>query len=595
MNETLISPEMSTAEIQSALDQAQPGQTLLFTPGVYRGAWTMNASGTEDAPIVLAAQTPGTVILTGADPVEGWTPGEQGTWWVDIDLEHLEPATKYGFLAGRREQVFVDGQPLQQVLAPEDVGPGRFHYAAKRLTICPQPFTGELRGGEVDIDAGAITGGGVQTVDRESPANNWQFLLRPFDPPNHTIEVTTRCNIFVMGDRRHHDSPANIVLRGLTFRGSGDAPQSAMAQLAGRNLLIEECLFEYGAARGFDLRTEHSVIRKCVTRLNGQMGFSGFGDHNLMEDCALLYNNTKHSAFWCFEMGGCKICRTGHWTVRRVRCVGNDGPGIWFDIDNHHAVIEQCWCERNSGPGIMYEISHDAEIRNNVCVANGIAARKDVRLDSLLTSVSKDQPVYGQGILVQMSRRVRVLHNTCVGNLRCGIELRHHSYQQAGMEGHSPERYKLEDNVVLNNLLADNGVDNLAVTVQPRNPLKMDEVQSNRHDYNLVHRSDALVALRGELTEYARWGKTQMSGTMSLEEWRSSTQQDLHSIQWEPYFVAPEQGDYRIEEISPANGTATSEGQVAEDFNGRPRPSAAAIGAFESAPATAALLLGVRL
>jgi predicted secreted protein len=572
--------------LQAALDLAEPGDTVVLAAGVYRESALMRRSGRAGAPITIEAERPGAAVVTGADVVEGWretAPGS-GEWSVACDLSHFPDGSRYGALAGRCEQVFVDGQPLRQVLHREQLKGGCFCYdsAAKVLFMRPQPFPGELRGGRQAIDAGAITGGGVKAVDRDAPENCWQFLVRPFDPAAHTVEVTRRARIFATEGDHNRPGVEHVVMRGLVFRASGDLPQQAMVRFGGNDLVVEDCLFEFGAARGFDARANRSVFRRCVTRLNGQMGFSGYGDAVLMEDCQTLFNNTKHSSFVCFEQGGSKICRASRWTLRGCRAVGNDGPGIWFDIDNRDVVIERCWCEGNSGPGIMYEISSDAVIRNNVCWKNGYAYGKDHRFDSISNSVGHAEPVYGQGILVQMSRDVRVHNNTCVGNRRCGIELRHHAYQQAGNPGHSPETYRLRNNEVFNNILADNSWDNLMVTPSPRNPSKAAEVSDNRSDHNLFHSSAALLQHEGDLLSYCRWGKTQRAGSQSLEEWRAAEHQDLHSMQWDPLFVSPATGDFRPEAGSAAAARGRPVADMADDFSGRPRPAGApAMGAFE--------------
>jgi parallel beta-helix repeat protein len=298
-------------------------------------------------------------------------------------------------------------------------------------------------------------------------------------------------------------------------------------------------------------------MRRCVARLNGQMGFSGYGDDNLVEDCLIQHNNMKHSGFVCFEQGGCKIVKTNRFTMRRVRAIGNTGPGI------------------------MYEISWGAVIRNNVCWKNGYQPRKDLTWDSRHNSVGIEDPIYGQGILIQMSRDCEVYNNTCVGNRRVGIEIRHHPYQQAGNEHHSTERYRLVRNQVFNNLLADNGWCNLDETIPPLNPAKNDEVADNHYDYNLYHNSASLLQHEGNLTAYARWGKTLGYGVMSLEEWRASRHQDAYSIQWDPGFTAPGQGDFTLEPWSPAKGRGRPVDGLAVDHAGNPRAANPTIGAFE--------------
>jgi hypothetical protein len=580
-----ISPNQSETDIQSLFDRAEPGDIFRFAPGTYRGAFRMSRSGSSEAPIVIEAEQPGSVIITGADIVDGWEPDPEhpGGYRVEIDLSTVPPSPKHGLLAGRCEQVFVDGVAQKQVLNASEMHSGCFRYDGTHLHLLPAFFTGEQRGGTLEIDAGAITGGGTKQVDRSSPKDCWPFLLKDFDPAEHCIEVTTRSEIFATGAGQKQETPAHVHIRGLLFRASGDAPQQPMVRFCGQHLLIEDCLFEQGAARGFDLRCDHSIMRRCVTRLNGQMGFSGYGHYNLVEDCALLHNNTKHDTFVCFEQGGCKIVRATNWIVRRVRCSGNDGPGIWFDIDNYDIVIEQCFCEGNSGPGIMYEISWEADIRNNICINNGYTLHKDHRFDSPWNSTGNEDPIYGQGILVQMSRNTRVYNNTCVGNRRCGIEVRHHPYQQSGNPGHATEDYVVRDNDVFNNLLADNAWDNLLVSLPSLNPAKAHEVLENHHDHNLFHNSTSFKGYQGDLHNYCRWGKIQQGGTMSLEEWRASRHQDLNSIQWDPYFLSAGEHDYRLEPQSPALGRGRPVEGLTVDFYGNPRPDSPAIGACEVA------------
>jgi len=58
-------------DVQSALDTAQPGDVFRLAPGVYRQTLRLTRSGTAEAPIVLCAEQPGTVTVSGAaDDVE---------------------------------------------------------------------------------------------------------------------------------------------------------------------------------------------------------------------------------------------------------------------------------------------------------------------------------------------------------------------------------------------------------------------------------------------------------------------------------------------------------------------------------------------
>jgi hypothetical protein len=68
------------------------GDTCLLLPGTYRETVTPTTSGTPTAPITYRANTPGTVTVDGADPVNGWSSVSSG------DLSALE--TSDPFLTG---------------------------------------------------------------------------------------------------------------------------------------------------------------------------------------------------------------------------------------------------------------------------------------------------------------------------------------------------------------------------------------------------------------------------------------------------------------------------------------------------------------
>ena len=59
----------STEEFQS-LKGIQPGDTVIWKNGTYRNvSIKLKAKGTEAAPVVLRAQTPGEVVFTGASSI----------------------------------------------------------------------------------------------------------------------------------------------------------------------------------------------------------------------------------------------------------------------------------------------------------------------------------------------------------------------------------------------------------------------------------------------------------------------------------------------------------------------------------------------
>jgi parallel beta-helix repeat protein len=461
---------------------------------------------------------------------------------------------------------------LTQVGHREDMAPRTFYLDEKEsiLYIWPANWAGPDHG-DRKAEENAIASG----IIGKKGGKSWPFKTRPVDVSKRTVEVTTRRFVLESGGRKKQIAYVNI--EGFVFRYAGCWPQHSMIALRGEDLKIEDCIMEWSAARGLTIGGKRIVVRRCSLRSNGQMGLGGGGEDLLIEDCDVLYNNYKHSRFGFSENGGSKICRAQRGVVRRCRFIGNDGPGIWFDIDNYDCIIEQNYVEGNEN-GIMYEISYDGIIRNNICVNNGWAQGRDV----VMTTLQDYEPGgVGQGILIQMSSGCKVYNNTCVGNRKTGIELRFHPYGNEEWKS----KYHLRNNEVFNNILVDNGRDNLIITEKPA--LEPEQVEGNISDYNLYHDSRSLKeTYKGNLPRYSRWGKTFLSGNYSLEEWRVIKGGDFHSIQWDPFFMMPAQKDFRFTKQSPCIGAGKVFEDLKDDFFGRPRPAgkAPSMGAIEYDP-----------
>ncbi|MEM6551361.1 MAG: right-handed parallel beta-helix repeat-containing protein [Planctomycetota bacterium] len=590
------SSELGSAErpflcIANAVTAAMPGDEIVVRAGIYRESIEFTTSGKASQPITLRAERPGTVTVSGCDIMEGWAPSDvaDNAWELADYQSPLPPpsanAFDYGELASIREMVFIDGQPLKPVLHTGDLKGGTFWLdrEAGRLVILPQPMDEEIARGALDASTGSITGGMSAQFDRSSDDGRWPVLMAPFDPTRHRIEVTTRADLLRAGYRDPGPAIDHIHLHGIVFHGAGVQPQRAGVTLSGDHHRIDGCNFEHSASGGLDLRGSHALVRDCVFQFNGQNGLvGGSGEDCLVENCRLAYNNWKHSTFVCFECGGCKIVFATRWTFRNCTAVGNDGPGIWFDIDNHDCVIDRCRVEGNAGAGIMYEISFGGQITNNVCRDNGHLYPLNGWFDTDHPAMKSVDQTYGQGILVQMSEGCRVLHNTCINNRAGGIELRHHPYQQGG-DHSGVDRYFLRDNVVMNNALIGNQASNLVLTIPPVLASKTAEISGNQIDFNLYHNPQSLSELQNDGWAYARWGKTQLGATRSLEEWRVYSGQDRHSVQADPLLRAWGEGDLRPTLGSPLIGRGTAAQTIGHDHMGHARPAegGVTIGAFE--------------
>ena len=79
------SKEKPFAKINDAAAIARPGDEVLVAPGIYREWVCPKNAGEEDAPISYRSEQPLGAIITGADPITGWTKHEGNVWTVRVN------------------------------------------------------------------------------------------------------------------------------------------------------------------------------------------------------------------------------------------------------------------------------------------------------------------------------------------------------------------------------------------------------------------------------------------------------------------------------------------------------------------------------
>ncbi len=100
--------------LQAAVDRLQPGDTLLIRGGVYRERVVFPRSGEPGRPITLKPYQGENVVISGCEPVTGWTPFKGNIWKAPM------PWT----LGLGRNQVFAGGQVLIEARFPKHPAPG---------------------------------------------------------------------------------------------------------------------------------------------------------------------------------------------------------------------------------------------------------------------------------------------------------------------------------------------------------------------------------------------------------------------------------------------------------------------------------------
>lgn len=89
--------------LQKAATIAQPGDTVLVRAGTYRETVTPPRSGLPGAPIVFAAAPGEKVVISGAEPVTGWSAADGKIYKANLPGDFYQSKHNYAL------QIFVDG------------------------------------------------------------------------------------------------------------------------------------------------------------------------------------------------------------------------------------------------------------------------------------------------------------------------------------------------------------------------------------------------------------------------------------------------------------------------------------------------------
>ena len=331
-------------DIQSIVDAHSPGTLYIFQPGIYRMQAIVPKSG-DVFDGRGAAILNGSRLLTKFDRIGGiWAASDQAPQGLPLQGR---PCQRGFPRCDRPEDLYVDDKPLHHVDSLYDVVPGKwyFDYATRKVYLGEEPTSKKVELG--------ITG------------------------------------------RAFGGKASNVVVRNLTVEKYA-TPISAVDTEHGNAWLVENNIVRLNHSVGVTAGTNSKIVRNKILQ-NGQQGFDGGGKNYLFEGNEIAHNNYAGVSYeW--EAGGGKIVETQD-SVIRGNCVhGNDGPGIWADVNVRGLVIENNVVFNNSANGIMYEISYDAIIRNNVVADNGKNYFRWFWGPQILIAGSSNVQVYGNRI-----------------------------------------------------------------------------------------------------------------------------------------------------------------------------------------------------
>jgi len=316
-----------------AVRSLSPGDTLSISKGIYREPLLLGIDGTPGNPVVVRAYPgdEGKVVIRGSDVVKGWTNDGGDVWsvpWQPLPLlDYPDSWIDYGEYSRRREMVFVDGDPLEQVLSQADLLNGHFWMddSDQRIRI---HYSG--------------------------------------DPNTRLVEISVRSRGVYARGRTYQ------VIRGLRVEHvATDVFIAAMA--LGSYQQIEDCTVNYNNGTGIAASSE-TVIKKTSSNHNGRAGISLGGSNSLVESCETSHNSWRYGPRW--DAAGIKVVGampSGN-RIKQHTSRYNNGKGIWFDTADVGNVVEASFVEGNLIGGIVLEaVIGPTLLMNNVIVGTAKA------------------------------------------------------------------------------------------------------------------------------------------------------------------------------------------------------------------------------
>jgi hypothetical protein len=317
--------------VTGAALEVKSGTDVVIGPGTYRESINVNGafSAADAAPLILEASEPGQTIITGSDVWTGWQNTSFGIYthpwpysWGDAPTPAGWPAL--AAIVTRREMVFVNGTPLQQVLSTPLPGSGTFNVVdGGTITIWP------------------ATGTNINTA---------------------IIEVATRAGLL-----QTPNGISQLVLRGLTFEHDSTAVNAlgdgAVKLVGGSNILVDNCIFNDNNWLGLSISggpAQAITVQNSRADHNGENGISLSKLDNLLFDQDQTSSNNWRGfagGFTSFDADGMKVSRIHNATFSNYVSAYNQTGGAWFDTDNENIVLDSLQFCDNATNGLFIEAS----------------------------------------------------------------------------------------------------------------------------------------------------------------------------------------------------------------------------------------------
>ncbi len=412
--------------IQKAADIAQPGDTIIVFPGIYRERISPARGGKLNQPIKYISSTPHGAIVRGSNP---WKP----QWQKLADRIYKGKLTDDMF----KDMSMKDGpNPFKIPFSSTPYGrDGKPEFDRKYPQSNPD-LSYNL--GQVFVDDECYTQEPIESKMKSTP-KSWRyengeiFINFPDDSPNkHQVEITTQRRLFAP----HQRQLEYIIIEGFVFeRCSNQYPtnfwqseypewqQAGMVGTrSGRYWTIKNNIIRFASAVGIDLGNEGDNMSDLEKGENGQAAGSK-GHH--VENNIISDNGAAGTASY---LGTHLVIRNN--SVERNNRMKFTGKKRWESagIKLHgpsFSIVEGNLVRNNYGTwGIWFDEGAGKETRvvGNICVNHGVGI--DFEVGSAAKAVVEKNILINNdtGIRTRESGGLNIQKNLILGSKVCGIQ-----------------------------------------------------------------------------------------------------------------------------------------------------------------------------
>lgn len=330
------------AGVNKAISYAKSGigTRLMISPGTYRESVTVNYR--SKVPITVQATTTGASIIDGANVLTNWHKTTSTVYaynWTDTVSGCSLPNNWYTGMPPivlANEMLFVNGQPMTQVMSSSQLRPGTFYiYRAYN---------------EVEVY-----------------------------PPSGTNMSTARVEVSARRSTLSVNGSSNIVFRGLGFQHAASCMnQTGVTVGSSSNILFDTDTANWNNWGALGVSSSSNVtVKNSTASYNGGSGLNGYEDVNtLWQNNESDYNNWRGSmvGLYDFAQGGTKLMRMHGATVTSQKSYNNASQGLWFDTDNMNIKISSAKLVGNLVGNLQLEASQGpfTVASSTFCLGGGV-------------------------------------------------------------------------------------------------------------------------------------------------------------------------------------------------------------------------------